>query len=90
LFNKHFSFFYFDFLNRTKEIGESSKAILQKKTNKSSNQRSSTTLNTSKQQQRTTINPEHHLSPNNNQSALSERSLRFFYFLFLNLFSFVY
>jgi hypothetical protein len=63
-------------LKRTKEIGESSKTILQKKTNKSSNNRLSTTLNNSKQ--RPTINQDSHLSPTtNNQTLASERPLRF-------------
>jgi hypothetical protein len=72
---------------RTKEIGESSKTILQKKTNKSSNSRSSTTLNNPKQQ-RTTTNQDYHLSPNtNNQSLVSERPLRFYLLLdFIEIF----
>ncbi|CAF1552441.1 unnamed protein product [Rotaria sp. Silwood1] len=70
---------------QTKEIGESSQTILQKKTHKSSNQRPSstttTTTNTQKQQQqqRTTNNRDQHLSPNtnaNNQLLSSERPLR--------------
>jgi len=73
--------FFLLFLNfcvkRTKEIGESSKTILQKKTNKSSNSRSSTTLNNTKQQ-RNKINQDYHLSPTtNNQLLASERPLRF-------------
>jgi negative regulator of replication initiation len=78
-----FSYFYFYFVfKRTKEIGESSKTILQKKTNKSSNSRSSTTLNNSKQQ-RTTINQDYHLSPTtNNQLLPSERPLRFFFLFY--------
>ena len=64
------------FKKRTKEIGESSKTILQKKTNKSSNNRLSTPLNPPKQ--RTTINQDSHLSPTAaNQSAVAERPLRF-------------
>jgi negative regulator of replication initiation len=68
-------------LNRTKEIGESSKTILQKKTNKSSNQRSSiTTLN----KKRISINQEDHLSPTRiNQSSPADRPLRFTIIFFL-------
>jgi len=71
-------------LNRTKEIGESSKTILQKKTNKSSNQRSSiTTLNKTKQQ-RISTNQEDHLSPTTiNQLSPADRPLRFTTIVFL-------
>jgi hypothetical protein len=74
-------FYFFEFIQRTKEIGESSKTILQKKTNKSSTSRSSTTINNPKQQ-RKTINQDSHLSPNNNNPLLpSERPLRLFFFI---------
>lgn len=76
-----------NFINRTKEIGESSKTILEKKTNKSSNQRSSTTTTVNNSiQTRTNINTEQHLSPTNNQLLSSERPLRFIFFILIKLF----
>lgn len=80
---------------RTKEIGESSKKILEKqKKHNSSSQRSTTTsTSTNQRQARPAISSDQHLSPTstNNPLLSSERPLRFdrlFCFLFIIIFLF--
>ena len=79
IFDFNFSLISLNFLNRTKEIGESSKTILQKKTNKISNQHPSTTISA----RRKTANPEENLQ---SIQLCSQRPLRFLVFFFFFFF----